>query len=151
MSIGPEWTLALKKRHEFHPELRRSRKDVIAFRRHHGLTVSVGVHAERRWGPSYVPPDPKLTDAATAKGQDGQAKAEGPAKAGAASDATVRRGKSAIAENTAEMNRLKAVLTRVTTRPAEETRTAAARTKDPKVRPTGRATPAAATAAAQAR
>ena len=151
MSIGPEWSLALKKRHEFHRSARLSEKDAIAFRRHRGLIVSVGVHAERRSWPSYVPPDPKLTDAATAKARDGQAKAEGPAKAGAASDATVRRGKAAIAENTAEMNRLKAVLTTVTTRPAEETRTAAARTKDPKVRPTGGATPPAATAAAQAR
>ncbi len=151
MSIGAESTHALKKRQEFHPEVRSSRKDVIAFRRHHGLTVSVGVHSERRWGPSYVPPDPKPTDAATAKGQDAQAKAEGPAKAGAASDATVRWGPAVIAENTAEMNRLKAVLTAVTTRPAEETRTAAARTKDPKVRPTGGATPPAATATAQPR
>ena len=83
--------------------------------------------------------------------QDGQAKAEVPAKAGAASDATVRRGKAFIAENTAEMKRLKAVLTTLTTRPAEETRTAAAQTKDPKVRPTGGATPPAATAAAHAR
>jgi hypothetical protein len=151
MSIGAEWTHALKKRQEFHSEGRRSRKDVIVFRRHHGLTVSVGVQTERRWGPSYVPPDPKLTDAATAKAQVGQAEGEGPAKAGAASDATVRRGKAVIAENTAEMNRLKAVLTAVSTRPAEGTRTAAARTKDSNVRPTGGATSPASTAGSQAR
>jgi hypothetical protein len=41
-------------------------------------------------GTAYDLPDPKLTDAATAKAQDGQAKAERPAKAGAASDATMR-------------------------------------------------------------
>jgi hypothetical protein len=150
LSIGHEWSLALNKRHEFHPDVRLSGKDAIAFRRHHGLTVSVGVRAERRWGPTSDLPDPRLTDAATAKARDGQAKTEGPAKAGAASDATVRRHKAVIAVNTAEMIRLEAVLTTVTTRPAEETRTAAARSKDPKVRPTGGATPPAATAAAQA-
>ncbi len=151
MSIGSQWSFALKKRHEFHPDVTRSPKDAIAFRRHHGLLVSVGVHAERRWGPSYVPPDPKLTNVATAKAQDGQDKAEGPAKAGEASDATVRRDKAVIGENTAEMNRLKAILTAITTRPAEQTRTAAARTKDAEVRPTSGATPPAATAAVQAR
>ena len=136
---------------QFHRDVSLSDKDAIAFRRHHGLIVSVGVRAERRWGPSYVPPDPKLTDAATAKAQVGQAEGEGPAKAGAASDAMVRRAKTTIAENTPEMIRLKAVLTAVTTRPAEETRTVAARTKDPKVRPTSGATPPAATTAEQAR
>ena len=77
-----------KKRHKFHADVRYSPKDTIAFRRHRGLTVSFGVHADADGGRPTFRRVPTLTDAATAKAQDGQAKAEGPAKAGAASGAT---------------------------------------------------------------